>query len=212
RRCAGGDGFAVAGAAPGIRLGLESGPYPRGGRRGDGGPGATAAGWPAGGDAARGQRCGVPGLGRAALHQGDTELLARTVPLLRRRWPAPHQQRPGTVLRPASLSRQTLPWLQGSVPGTGPTRGSTPVGRGSNQAALLHGGGTGGGRPSAAAATARPDGGATAQAGPTLSLPPRPAGLPQRAGGKTTPASFAVLEKKPTCSRSRWSMIHRLSG
>src|SRR5207244_12989613 len=130
------------------------------------------------GDAARGQRCGVLGLGRAALHQGDTELLARTVPLLRRRWLAPHQQRPGTVLRPASLSRQTLPWLQGSVPGTGPTRGSTPLGRGSNPAALLHGGGTSGGRAAAAAATARPDGVAAAHAAPPFLLPPRRAGVP----------------------------------
>lgn len=123
----GGDGGAVAGAAVGVRPGVEGGPHPRGGRGLDVGPGAAATGRPSGGDETRRRRGGVPGAGGAALPQGDAEPLAGAVLLLRRGRLAARQQRPGTVLRGAPVSRETLQRSQGRGALPGVTRRGTPV-------------------------------------------------------------------------------------
>jgi hypothetical protein len=97
RAGAGGDRRLVAGDPAGLRLGAPGGPPPghRGHRRPDGTP---APGRVARRDGPSPREGGRVGGGGGSLYQGQPELLAGVVPLLRGGRPGVHQQRPGAVI------------------------------------------------------------------------------------------------------------------
>ena len=118
---AGGDGRPVAGGAGGLQMGQARGPHPqeRGGVAGEEGTataGATAgADAPGGGD--DGRALGEGGV--EAVPEGDPELLAGLVSVLRRGGPAEDEQRPGAHLRQPSLPRASVQRSASGLAGSG---------------------------------------------------------------------------------------------
>ena len=92
---AGGDGRPVAGGAGGLQMGPARGPYPqeRGGVADE--DGAATAGATAGADAPGDDGRALGEGGVEAVPEGDPELLAGLVSVLRRGGPAEDEQRPG---------------------------------------------------------------------------------------------------------------------
>ena len=118
---AGGDGRPVAGGAGGLQMGPARGPYPqeRGGVAGE--EGAATAGATAGADAPGGDDDGraFGEGGVEAVPEGDPELLAGLVSVLRRGGPAEDEQRPGAHFRQPSLPRASVQWSAAGLAGSG---------------------------------------------------------------------------------------------
>jgi hypothetical protein len=113
------DRIGLAGGAAGVRLGASGG----GDLAEQEGPGcrrgAASLPRPARGDRSASSGGRRPGGSGQTLPRGDAELLARAICDLQHRRVAADQQRPGTALRFASVSRASGEWPQGGVSGDG---------------------------------------------------------------------------------------------
>ena len=130
---------------------------------------------PAGCDGAARRAGRGPERGVGALPEGDAELLAGAVPLLRRGGPAADGQRPGAAVRVASVPRAAVERPEGGVAGAGGARVGAAAGGGGDAAA---GGGAGRGPgavgPGGLARAACRIGASSGGAGAGPAVPPRP--------------------------------------
>src|SRR5215468_8669559 len=184
---------AVAGVAP-ARPGENGGVVPRGAHRlRVGAAGDAVAGQPegsarradpealagaAGPDARGGGTCpgtGAAGFGGgfASFREGEQELRARSVPLLRCGRSAADQQRPGASVRQLSLPRAAGQRSEGSLAGSGGARQRTAGGVGGDAAAGSQRGGVGSPGPAGVATVASTTGAAAGVPPPPTPLPPR---------------------------------------
>jgi hypothetical protein len=111
----------VAGDPAGVRLGAPGGPHP-GRRRHRRRDGTAASGRAAGRDGRPARPGGRLGGGGGPLRQGQPELLAGAVLLLRGGGPAAHQQRLGAVVRQLPAPRAAGERAEGGLAGVGLTR------------------------------------------------------------------------------------------
>ena len=114
--------------------------------------------------------------------EGDAELLAGAVPLLRRGGSAADEQRPGAVLRLVSLPRAALQRPEGGLPGDGGAGLGAAGGGGRDAVAADRGGGLGPRGPGGLAIAPGDVGAATGgtDAGPPV--PPGSQGQPPKHG------------------------------
>ena len=95
--------------------------------------GRALTGRVAGGDDAARAEAGFPKLGRGSLRPSHAELLAGIIGLLRGGGPTPDEQQPGTILRPAPVSRAARQRSDDGVPGVSAAWPGAAVGRGGDQ-------------------------------------------------------------------------------
>src|SRR5262249_1486005 len=123
--------------------------------------------------------------------EGEPELLAGAVPLLRGGRPAADEQRAGAAVRQLPPPRAADQRAQGGVAGVGVTGLGADHRRGGDAAAARPGQGLDGRRPGQLGGAAGHVGGAPTTADRTSALPPRPGRLLAAAGSQTPPAEFA---------------------
>src|SRR3954452_5557438 len=173
-----GDGDAVGAGRGGLRLGLpgRGDPGERSGPPRRGGEGELP--WPAGCDGAARRAGRGPERGVGELPEGDAELLAGPVPLLRRARSAADGQRPGAAVRLASVSRAAVERAEGGVAGAGGAGVGAAAGdAGDAVARRQQGRGPGAVGPERLAGCARRSGAAPGGAGAGPAVPPRPGRL-----------------------------------
>ena len=192
-------GAGRGGLRPGVPRRVDRGERGRTGWRG----GEGELSWPAGGDGTSRRAGRELGRGAEALPQGDAELLAGPVPLLRWVRLAADGQRPGTALRAHRYHERRSSGRKVASPGL-VVRGSVrlpsalaPRVRGEVQGDDLV--------PSDLDAWANcvPVWSGDRRCGAGPAVPPRPGGLPTRAGGCPYQENFATLVffSLPPCAR-----------
>src|SRR5262249_24977918 len=130
-----------------------------------------------------------------ALREGQRQLRAGAVPLLRRGRPAADQQRPGAAVWETPLSRAAGQRSEGGVAGSGGARRRAVGIGGADTAGGRQGRRVGSAGRGGVAGVASGTGAPPTHPGPGPPFPTQPPGLPPRTGGEDSSVTFAVLEK-----------------